>query len=445
MLTDKELRMAESCLEMALDSGADKVRVTLNRSEENLVATLNSEVDRVTRCCDSSLSLAIFADGSFGSFSTNKLDEASLRSFISAAVELTRCITPDADRDLPEPGRCCKDALSGNELDLVDPARTALDPGRRIDSALHGSIFNSGLSLPRGCKLISEEAEYSDSLFESLVRDSNGLRCLHSETSFDYGNEITIMYKGNRYSSYFWDSSSRLACLEPRKCSQTALQKALSQRGSKHLRSGKFNAVIDSEVSSKFVSPLLRALSGYSLQQNNSFLMDSLGKQLFPQSLTLRDCPKIPKECCSKLFDSEGVATKDCPIIENGVVTQYFINTYMSRKMNIQPTIEDATRPVMMPLREGFSASDVIAFTGEGIYVTDFNGGNCNSVTGDFSYGIEGFYFKDGEILRPVSGMLMTGNMLSLWSSLICSGDDARRCMSKLIPTLAFSDVDFSA
>ena len=54
MLSDKELKTAQSCLEMALDAGADKVRVTLNRSEENLVATLNSEVDRVTRCCDSS-------------------------------------------------------------------------------------------------------------------------------------------------------------------------------------------------------------------------------------------------------------------------------------------------------------------------------------------------------------------------------------------------------
>ena len=445
MLSDKELKTAQSCLEMALDAGADKVRVTLNRSKENLVATLNSEVDRVTRCCDSSLSLAIFAGGSFGSFSTNKMDEASLKSFISSAVELTRCISPDPDRDLPEPGRCCKDAQSGNELELVDPGRADLDPTQRISAALEGSIFNSVPPLPKGCKVISEEAEYSDSLYESLLLDSNGLKCLHSETSFDYGTEITVMHKGDRYSSYYWDSSSRLSSLRPEGCSQRALAKAVRQIGSKQLSSGRFNAVIDSEVASKFVSPLLRALNAFSLQQNNSFLMDSLGKQLFPQSLTLMDCPKIPRECCSKLFDSEGVATRECPIIGNGVVKQYFINTYMSRKMHLQPTVEDATRPVMLPLRKGFSSSDVLSYVVEGIYVTDFNGGNCNSVTGDFSYGIEGFYFKNGECVKPVSGMLMTGNMLSLWSSLIISGDDARRCMSKLIPTLAFSDVDFSA
>jgi len=81
---------------------------------------------------------------------------------------------------------------------------------------------------------------------------------------------------------------------------------------------------------------------------------------------------------------------------------------------------------------------------GDGILVTDFNGGNSNPVTGDFSYGIEGFLFKDGKISRPVSGMLVTGNFLNLWKGLIAAGDDARACMSKLIPTLAFADVDFS-
>ena len=40
--------------------------------------------------------------------------------------------------------------------------------------------------------------------------------------------------------------------------------------------------------------------------------------------------------------------------------------------------------------------------------------------------------------------MLVTGNFLSLWNSLIAAGDDARPCMSKLVPTVAFAGVDFS-
>lgn len=46
--------------------------------------------------------------------------------------------------------------------------------------------------------------------------------------------------------------------------------------------------------------------------------------------------------------------------------------------------------------------------------------------------------------MRPVSEMLMTGNFITLWQNLVAVADDARTCLSKLIPTLAFSNVDFS-
>mgnify|MGYP000002517437 FL=1 len=82
---------------------------------------------------------------------------------------------------------------------------------------------------------------------------------------------------------------------------------------------------------------------------------------------------------------------------------------------------------------------------GEGILVTGFNGGNSNSATGDFSFGVEGFLFKDGKIVHPVREMLITGNLLTLWNNLLAAGNDARFCKSKLIPTLAFGNVDFSA
>jgi PmbA protein len=82
---------------------------------------------------------------------------------------------------------------------------------------------------------------------------------------------------------------------------------------------------------------------------------------------------------------------------------------------------------------------------GSGILVTGFNGGNNNSATGDFSYGIEGFAFEDGVIVGPVREMLITGNFISLWNHLIAAGTDSRPCKINAIPTLAFSDVDFSA
>lgn len=437
MISNHEIELVRNGLKTAQEAGAQKVRARLVKSEEDLVATLNGEVDRVTHCADCSLSLALFVDGRFGNFSTNKLDPASLENFIRESVEITRMISEDDCRDLPDPQRYCRNATEGNELGASDPFRAEVSPEMRSQIAIAASVFDDGI--------LSEEGEYSDSIYEVLVMDSNGLFCRHCETSFDYAVELTIEHEGEKYSGYYWDSSAHFSELKAGECGMKALERAKAQIGSAPAESGRYNMVVSSDVASKLVSPILRALNAFAIQQNNSFLMDSVGKKLFPEGMHIVDLPHIKGSCCSKLFDSEGVATSESAIIEAGTVRQYFVNTYMSNKTGLAPTSEDATRPKLMPWpKSGMDRESIMKMCSDGILVTEFNGGNCNSTTGDFSYGIEGFLFKDGKIERPVSEMLVTGNFISLWNSLLAAGDDARPCMSKLIPTLAFSNVDFS-
>lgn len=88
---------------------------------------------------------------------------------------------------------------------------------------------------------------------------------------------------------------------------------------------------------------------------------------------------------------------------------------------------------------------DILELCGSGILVTDFNGGNCNSATGDFSYGVSGFLFENGKITSPIDSMLITGNMTDLWSNLLAAGSDPVPGMSRQVPTLAFRDVTFNA
>lgn len=474
MLTAEEILVADKCMEKSLALGADKVRVTLNKSLMELFGTLNGELDKVSHCLDRSISVCLFVDGKFGSFSTNRLVESELDDFLNKAIATVRMLAEDPCRDLPDPSRTAKNAVTGKELGLYDETYPALTSDERLKMAIEASIFKKHC----GEGLISEEGEYSDSIFDSLVLDSNGLRCRHTETSFEYGVEVTVQdADGNRFSGYWWDATPMLKDLNISDCGETAFKRAMSQIGPVKIESGKYSMVIDSEVASRLVTPVLNALGGYSLQQKNSFMLDSLGKKVFPEWLNIWDRPVSVGETGSRLFDSEGVATSETPIIENGVVKEYFVNTYMSRKMGVEATVEDATRPVVLPcfapsvagkvtstssvtnrasvaettssVAEPVEATcgkeELMRIVGDGILVTGFNGGNSNSATGDFSFGVEGFLFKDGKIVHPVREMLITGNLLTLWNNLLAAGNDARFCKSKLIPTLAFGNVDFSA
>lgn len=439
LLTKEEMALARHCLAYAQERGAQKVRITLTKSLLNLVGVLNGEVDKTAHALDRSLQLQLFVQERFGSFSSNRLDKADLEAFIREAVETVKMLEADACRDLPARERVAKDAVTGQELGLYDAEYETLTAEKRREMALRSMAWPQE-------GLIAEEGEYSDSVFDSYTIDSQGLEARHTETSFEIGYESTVEdAEGNHFSSYWWDASPRLKNLGLEGCAARAYKRAMEQIGPKSVPSGQYTLILDSECASKVVTPLLNALGGYSLQQKNSFLADSLDKQLFPEGLTILDMPRTKGDTGCRLFDSEGVATREMPIIEKGVVKTYFLNTYISRKMEMEPTIEDATRVRVMPLGGCKTQQDVLDKVKDGILVTGFNGGNSNPATGNFSYGIEGFLIKNGKRVHPVREMLITGSFLTLWSQLVAVADDARPCLSKLVPTLAFKNVDFSA
>lgn len=451
LLTNEEIALAKHCLAYAQEQGAQGVRITLSKTLMNLIGLLNGEVDKTAHALDRSLQIQLFVDGRFGTFSSNRLEQKGLEEFIRDAIGTVRMLEADTYRALPAPERLVQNAATGRELDLFDEAYDNLTAEQRREMALRSMSWAShsphpGLRPGISCRLIAEEGEYSDSVFDSLTLDTQGLYARHTETSFEIGYESTVEdAEGNHLSSYWWDATPRLKDLQLEGCAEKAFTRAKAQIGPQSVPSGKYTLIVDCECAAKLLTPVLNALGGYSLQQKNSFLVDSLEKKLFPECLTILDAPLTKGDTGCRLFDSEGVATKEMPVIENGVVKTYFLNTYMGAKTGLKPTVEDITRAKVLPVGGCKTQEDVLQKVKDGILVTGFNGGNSNPATGNFSYGIEGFLIKDGKKVHPVREMLITGDFLTLWNNLVAAAQDARPCQSKLIPTLAFKNVDFSA
>ncbi len=445
-LTKEEITLAGQCLSFALEQGADMARITLTKSLLNLYGVLNGEIDKTSLALDRSIQLSLFVDGRFGTFSSNRLEKDELEKFISNAVRTVGMMEPDAFRKLPAAERLEKGAAEGTELGLYDPAYENMTAEKRLSLALGSMSWGIREQLGKGFEVISEEGEYSDSLYDLYTIDSQGLEARHTETSFEIGYECSVKDpEGRIYSGYWWDACPRLEDLDIDSCSRKAIERASSQINPHGIESGKYTVVVDSECASKLLTPVMNALGGYAIQQKNSFLDGSLGQKVFPDNLTILDSPREYGKTGSRLFDSEGVSTRECAVIEKGVVKMYFLNTYIAGKMNAEPTVEDITRAKVLPTGGCKTCQDVLAKAGDCIYVTGFNGGNSSAVTGNFSYGIEGFMVKDGKIQYPVHEMLMTGNFKELWNNLLAAAEDARECMSRIVPTLAFTNVNISA
>jgi len=435
--------IVEKAIDMAISLGADQARAILEKDIENSVIVLNNEVDRLMSSSGSTLFLQLFVDGRYGYFTTNMLREDELRKFIASALESTRLIAQDKCRALPEAERC----FHGEPFDLkqFDSRIETLTADERIAKAMAASQEVCG----KEKKLLSIETEWGDEIEYSSFVDSQGFRGETLQSSFTISANCSIKGRGDeKPESWWYEGDMFYDNLKAEGCGATAFRRGIEALNPKRLKSGKYDIVIENTVSSKMVSPILSALSGGNLQQGNSFLNDSLGKKIFPEGLTLVDRPHTIGRSGARFFDDECVATQERDIIRNGVVSNYFISSYFSRKMGIPATISGASvlefvKPSGIGEKE-LHLQDILKKTGRGILITDFNGGNYNSATGDFSYGIRGFLFEDGVTVHPIREMNITGNVVTLWNNLLAIGDDGRRCSKWAIPTLAFSDVNFS-
>ena len=435
---------ARAALEMVMKHGAQACRVTMNFGIQNSFSALDGKLENLQNANDSNLYIQIISDERYGAYSTNRLNSKELEMFIKEAIRTNGYLAPDPARTLP-PKELCWFGKEDN-LNQYDNFILEMDPAQKKDIAFEVMEEIYG----KNRKIVSVNTEYGDMLEYQYMVDSQGFEGDSLQSNFTVSAECSVKGRGYARSEGWWyESALHFNEFTYKGCGETALKRALEKLNPREMKGGSMNMIVDNTCSSRLVSPIFQALNGSNIQQRNSFLMERKGEKVFSDKLTLKDNPHWVGMSGSRYFDGDGIATRPMEIIRNGVVETYFINTYSANKMGVSPTVESASVP-HFSLEEfpdnmrNLNHCDMMKLMGKGILVTGFNGGNCNGLTGDFSYGIEGFYFENGEVLFPVREMNISGNIVSLWNNVAMIGNDARTCSRWLIPSLAFENVDFT-
>lgn len=437
MITNENKKLAQWAMDFALKNGCQAAKVLLYANSNTSFELRDAKMDRLQQASESGLGISLYVDGRYGNYSTNRLDRKELETFIKNGIESTRYLAPDEFRVLADPDRCYKGGKP--DLKLFDHKIFDINPDDKVARARAAAEE----ALGKNDRIISVETSYSDGESSSYRLMSNGFEGESKSTWYSVSASVAIRGEGEaRPSDYWYESTLFYDRLPKTNIGSKALERVLRKLGQKKVKSGKYTMVVDPMNSGSMLNPILSAMYGTSLQQKNSFLMDKLDQKVFSDKLTLLDDPHVIGANGSRYFDTEGVATERRPIFENGVLKTYFIDTYNGKKLGVAPTINSPSRLVLTPGNKDLNG--LIADVENGILVTGLNGGNSNSNTGDFSYGVEGFLIENGKLTQPISEMNVTGNFLTLWNSLAAIGNDARKDRSWLVPSLVFEGVDFS-
>jgi PmbA protein len=214
--------------------------------------------------------------------------------------------------------------------------------------------------------------------------------------------------------------------------------------GARRLGTMDVPVLFEAPIAASLLGHFVAAVSGGSLYRKSSFLLDSLGEQVFAPLVRIQDVPDIKRGLASSPFDDEGVATQRREVVRDGVVQGYFLGSYSARKLGLRSTGNAGGNHNLILESTGESLPALMRRMGRGLLVTELLGMGVNQVTGDYSRGAAGFWVENGELAYPVQEITIAGNLKDMYQGILAVGDDvlvrgSRQCGSILIDRMTLA------
>lgn len=229
-------------------------------------------------------------------------------------------------------------------------------------------------------------------------------------------------------------------------------RRAVGRLGARKIESRTAPVIFENKLATSLLGPFVGAISGPSVARGVSFLKDKLGKPIFSSGIDILDEPHRVRGLGSTPFDDEGVTTVARPIIEKGVLTTWLLNTASARQLGMETTghasrggaSPPGTGPHNFTLTPGASTpEELMGDAREGLLITSMFGPSLNANTGDWSAGVSGFWFENGEFAYPVTEITVAGNLIEIYARLVPASDlefrGASNSPSLLVDALAIA------
>jgi len=381
------------------------------------ISTRFGEVENVEFNSDGALGITVYHQQRKGSASSTDLSPDAIARTVQAALDIARYTSPD-----PFAGPADKELLAFDapDLDLFHPAE--LDAERGIELAARAEQASLQFD-PRITN--TEGGSFNSHYGIKVFGNSHGMLQSYSSSRHSLSSCVIAEHEGDMERDYAYTIARDINELKtPEWVGEECARRTLSRLAPRRLPTMEAPIMFAAEVATGLFGHLVGAISGSSVYRKSTFLLDSLGKQILPEWLTINEQPHLLKGMASTPFDSEGVRTVERNIVENGVLQTWLMTSYSARKLGMQSTGHAGGIHNWRIAGQGLGFEDMLKKMGTGFLVTELMGQGVSGVTGDYSRGAAGFWVENGEIQYPVSEVTIAGNLKDMWSNLVTMGDD---------------------
>ncbi len=415
--------LVTQALKHAQGLGASDAAAEVSEGRGLAVSVRKGHVETVEQTRDRSLDVTVFAGQRRGSASTSDFSTKALRETVEAAWHIARYTAEDPAAGLPEAEQLAIGVK--NKLQLHHPWALSVEEATRlaVEAERAALATDKRITNTEGAGVDTHEGHF-------VLGNTRGF--LDGYAYSRHGLSVSpIAGRGRAMQRDYWYTSDRRAdrLADPAAVGRYAAERALARLSAKRIPTGHFPVLFEAPLALGLLGALTHATSGGALYRQTSFLLDSLGRQLFPTHINVLEDPHIKGAMGSSPFDEEGVKTQARDVIRAGVLQGYFLSSYTARKLGMVTTGNAGgshnlvLRSSQTRKKDDFEA--MLRKMGTGLLVTELIGQGVNYVTGDYSRGAFGYWVQNGEIQHAVEEITIAGNLKDMFAQIVAVGADA--------------------
>lgn len=404
----------------ALKNGADEAEIAIGGATGLNVSSRDCDIENIEFNRDNGMDITVFCNKRRGSASTNDLSKEAIKQCIVSAIN----IASYADED-PDCGLCDKELQCTEFPDLNLLFEPDADPEMAATKAV-ALEKQAVASLPAAIKA-SDGASYSSCVYTNVLANSQGFCHAKSASSFYKG--LTLlgesdghMERGSGYSVAREESD----LYADDKIIAEALEHTLGKLKPQSVPTGTYNVIFTKGAAVSLWQTLASAIAGGVLYRKTSFLCDSLNQVIVPEFVSIKEDPTLKKAFGSASYDNEGVAVKPLQIISSGILKEYLLSTYSGRKLSMPSNGHSGgIYNWFIDFGENtMSFEQMLDKVGEGLVIDSLIGQGIDLISGNYSRGASGYYFKNGKRVHAVSEITIAGNLKDMFLNLQAMATD---------------------
>jgi PmbA protein len=423
-MTSSTEDLLQSLIQATLRAGADAADARVSENASLSVEVRNGELESVEREESRGLSLRALVGRRQAHVSATDLSPAALKALSGRVVSMAQLAPEDKWCGLPSAAE-----ITSNRPNLqleTDDTPEATELERRSKEMEDAAMAVKGVKQMSHCGASWNTAT-------TWLAASNGFTAKKSSGISSMAAVAISERDGAMERDYeSWSERRKAKLPTPASIGKEAAERAVSRLGATKVDSQTAAVIFDKRLSNRLLSAFIGAISGPAIARGTSFIKDKMGKQVFAKGVDIIDDPLRVGGFGSRGFDGEGRDVQKTALIKDGVLTQWLLNGPSARQLGLAPNGFSSTSfgdppgvsPSNLDILPGTrSLAELMKDAGKGLLVTDMFGPSLNPNTGDYSVGVSGFWFENGERAYPVSEVTVAGDLPSMFLRAIPGSD----------------------